>query len=27
VMAVGMTWSHVRSRLSGQVATDDVDQS
>lgn len=26
VLAVGMSWSHVRRRLSGQVDTDDVDQ-
>ena len=25
VMAVGMSWSHVRRRLSGQVDTDEVD--
>jgi hypothetical protein len=26
ILAVGMSWSHVRRRLSGQVDTDDVDQ-
>jgi len=25
VMAIGMSWSHVRRRLSGQVDTDDVE--
>jgi len=25
VMAVGMSWSHVRRRMSGQVDTDEVD--
>lgn len=25
VMAVGMSWSHVRRRISGQVDTDEVD--
>jgi hypothetical protein len=25
VMAIGMSWSHVRRRLSGQVDTDEVD--
>lgn len=25
VMAIGMSWSHARRRLSGQVDTDDVD--
>jgi hypothetical protein len=27
VMAIGMSWSHVRSQLSGQVATDEVDNN
>lgn len=27
VMAVGMSWSHVRRRISGQVDTDEVDSS
>lgn len=26
LMAVGMSWSHVRRRLSGQVDADDVDE-
>jgi hypothetical protein len=26
VMAVGISWSHVRRRVSGQVDTDDVDE-
>ena len=26
VMAIGMSWSHIRRRLSGQVDADDVDQ-
>lgn len=26
VMAIGMSWSHVRRRLSGQVDADDVDE-
>ncbi len=26
VLAVGMSWSHVRRRLSGQLDTDDVDE-
>lgn len=26
VLAVGMSWSHVRRRMSGQVDMDDVDQ-
>lgn len=26
ILAVGMSWSHVRRRMSGQVDTDDVDQ-
>ena len=26
VMAVGLSWSHVRRRLSGQIDTDDVEQ-
>ena len=26
VMAVGISWSHVRRRLSGQVDADDVDE-
>jgi len=25
VLAVGMSWSHVSRRLSGQIDTDDVD--
>lgn len=25
VLAVGMSWSHIRRRLSGQVVTDDID--
>jgi hypothetical protein len=25
VMAVGMSWSHFRRRMSGQVDTDEVD--
>ncbi len=25
VLAVGMSWSHIRRRMSGQVDTDDVD--
>jgi len=27
LLAVGMSWSHIRRRLSGQVDTDDVDQN
>jgi hypothetical protein len=27
VMGVGMSWSHVRRRLSGQYDMDDVDQA
>lgn len=26
VMAIGLSWSHVRRRLSGQIDTDDVDE-
>ncbi len=26
VLAVGMSWSHIRRRLSGQLDTDDVDE-
>ena len=26
VMAIGMSWSHIRRRLSGQVDVDDVDE-
>lgn len=26
ILALGMSWSHVRRRMSGQVDTDDVDQ-
>ena len=26
IMAVGMSWSHLRRRMSGQVDADDVDQ-
>ena len=26
VLAVGMSWSHIRRRISGQVDTDDVDE-
>ena len=26
IMAIGMSWSHIRRRLSGQVDADDVDQ-
>ena len=26
LLAVGMSWSHIRRRLSGQIDTDDVDQ-
>ena len=26
IMAVGMSWSHIRRRMSGQVDTDDVDE-
>jgi hypothetical protein len=25
ILAIGMSWSHVRRRLSGQVDADDVD--
>jgi len=25
VLAVGMSWSHIRRRVSGQFDTDDVD--
>ena len=27
ILTVGMSWSHVRRRLSGQVDTDDVDEN
>lgn len=27
VLALGMSWSHVRRRLSGQVDTDDIDEN
>ena len=27
VLAVGISWSHIRRRLSGQVDSDDVDQA
>ena len=27
VLAVGISWSHIRRRLSGQVDSDDVDES
>jgi hypothetical protein len=27
IMAIGMSWSHVRRRLSGQVDMDDVDEN
>ena len=26
ILAVGMSWSHIRRRLSGQLDTDDVDE-
>jgi hypothetical protein len=26
VLAVGMSWSHIRRRISGQIDTDDVDE-
>lgn len=26
IMAVGLSWSHIRRRLSGQIDTDDVDE-
>ena len=26
IMATGMSWSHIRRRMSGQVDADDVDQ-
>ena len=26
ILALGMSWSHVRRRMSGQVDTDDIDQ-
>ena len=26
ILAIGLSWSHVRRRLSGQVDTDDIDQ-
>lgn len=26
ILAVGMSWSHIRRRLTGQVDTDDVDE-
>lgn len=27
ILAVGMSWSHIRRRISGQVDTDDVDEN
>lgn len=27
VLAVGMSWSHIRRRMSGQLDTDDVDEN
>jgi hypothetical protein len=27
ILAVGMSWSHIRRRLSGQADMDDVDES
>ena len=27
ILSVGMSWSHIRRRLSGQVDTDDVDEN
>jgi hypothetical protein len=27
IMATGMSWSHIRRRLSGQIDTDDVDEN
>jgi len=27
ILAVGMSWSHIRRRMSGQVDTDDVDEN
>ena len=27
ILAVGMSWSHIRRRLSGQVDADDVDEN
>jgi hypothetical protein len=27
ILALGMSWSHIRRRLSGQVDTDDVDEN
>jgi len=26
IMAIGMSWSHIRRRLSGQLDVDDVDE-
>jgi Family of unknown function (DUF6524) len=26
ILAIGMSWSHVRRRLSGQADVDDVDE-
>ena len=26
ILAVGMSWSHIRRRISGQIDTDDVDE-
>ena len=26
IMATGMSWSHIRRRMSGQIDADDVDQ-
>lgn len=27
ILAIGMSWSHIRRRLSGQLDTDDVDEN